>query len=105
MSRVHDARHLAFIRQLPCITCRNPHETEACHIRYSDARYGKVNPGIGKKPDDKYTLPMCGRCHRRQHAGNERNFWLLHQIDPIGTALELYNVSGNIELAMKILQK
>ena len=102
--RVHDEKHLAFIRQLPCLICNDNTATEAAHIRYSDARIGKVNAGVGAKPHDKYTVPLCGDCHRAQHTkGNERRFWNAVGIDPILIALELYSVSGKTEEAERII--
>ena len=66
---------------------------------------GKPNAGVGAKPSDRYTLPMCGRHHRAQHAGSERKFWQDLELDPIKIALELYLVSGNHEKGCEIIAK
>jgi len=47
--RQHDEAHLQFIRGLPCLVCEDNTATEACHIRFSDCRAAKVNPGVGQK--------------------------------------------------------
>ena len=63
-----------------------------------------MNAGVGAKPDDKYTLPMCGRHHREQHvAGDEREFWKNLGIDPIKITLVLYAVSGDHERGCEIV--
>ena len=103
--RQHDKKHLDFIRSLPCCVCHNNIETQAAHIRYSDARFGKTNPG-SHKPDDKYTLPLCNLHHQEQHAiGDERKFWDGIGLDPIPLALELYAISGDNEKGCKIIQR
>ena len=104
--RQHDEKHLAFIRQLPCIVCQDNTSVESCHIRMSDGRIAKQNPGIGAKPDDKYTLPLCGKHHREQHSMNEHEFWFVkYRIDPILTSLAIYSVSGDAEQAERIIKQ
>lgn len=100
--RRHDAKHLQFVRGLPCIRCADNTGTEAAHIRFSDARIGKVNAGVGAKPDDRFVLPLCGAHHRLQHAGSETHFW--KDGDPILWALALYSVSGDHEAGCQIIQ-
>jgi hypothetical protein len=96
--------HLDFIRALPCICCGNNIETQAAHIRMSDARVVKVNAGVGAKADDYWTLPMCGTHHDEQHrTGNERKFWQRYGIDPILYALRLWSVTGNHELGCEVV--
>ena len=69
----------------------------------SDARIAKKNPGVGARPDDKFTLPLCGKHHREQHTGNEQVFWNRYGIDPVLLALALYVVSGDAEEAERII--
>ena len=66
---------------------------------------GKPNAGVGAKPDDKYTLPLCGSHHRAQHHGSERKFWEVLELDPIKYALELYEASGDYEKGCEIVEK
>jgi hypothetical protein len=33
------------------------------------------NCGIARKPDDDRVLPLCNRCHHRQHSIGEVTFW------------------------------
>lgn len=102
--RVHDPDHLAFIRQCDCLCCYDNISTEAAHIRFSEPRIAKFNPGVGQKPDDKFVVPLCGSCHRSQHdAGNERKWWDERNINSLLVALALYSVSGDHEKAAQII--
>jgi hypothetical protein len=70
----------------------------------SDARIAKVNPGVGQKPHDFFTLPLCGKHHRKQHEyGDERKFWQGYDLDPILLSLAIYAVTGDAEEAEKII--
>jgi len=79
--RERDAGYLAFLRRQPCRigivapgSCRGP--IQACHVRYSDARRGKINAGLQTKPPDKYATSCCAHHHAEQHArGNEAAWW------------------------------
>lgn len=102
--RIHDEQHLAFIRGLPCLVCQNNIETEAAHIRYADPSIAKPVTGIGHKPHDKFTVPMCGKCHRNQHSRSERAFWDEVGIDPVKIALALFSVSGDYESGVQIVE-
>lgn len=65
---------------------------EAAHVRYSDAAYGKRNPGLQCKPDDVWSLPLCRRHHREgpkaQHGNRERDWWLSAGYDALALCLE-----------------
>jgi hypothetical protein len=94
--RERDEKHLKFIRGLPCLCCGNDIETEAAHIRFADRSVCKRETGMAEKPDDAFTIPLCGRCHREQHAaGDERGFWRKQGIDVIRVALALWKWSGD----------
>lgn len=95
--RRHFEKHLAGIRQLPCVLCHDDTTTEAAHVRMPSARAAKRNSGKGEKPDDVYVVPLCGKHHRDQHEIGEREFWLTAGIDPIFTALALWSWTGNHE--------
>jgi hypothetical protein len=100
----HDEKHLAFIRQLPCIICGDDDtSTEACHIRFADAALAKPESG-SFKPADYWTLPMCGKHHQLQHRGNERKFWADVGIDPLKYAMRLFTVSGNYQSGLAVLK-
>lgn len=100
--REFDPDHLAFIRTLPCVVCGDDVTVEAAHIRYVDRSVAKPMTGLGIKPDDKYTVPLCGLHHRDQHNNNEREWWETLGIDPVKKALALYAVSGDHERGCQI---
>jgi hypothetical protein len=102
--RQQDEHHLQFIRTLSCIVCLDNTATEACHIRFSDQRAAKVNPGVGQKPHDYWTVPLCGKHHREQHGGKEQDFWDQAMIDPLAVAAWLYLASGDQEAGETIIR-
>ena len=60
---------LAFIRSLHCCVCFAPPPNEAAHIRMG------LGGGMGAKPNDCWTVPLCRRCHEKQHGAGEVAFW------------------------------
>lgn len=88
--------HLDMIRSLPCLLSGRP--AEAAHIRYPDPAYDKPETGAGRKPDDRWTVPLAPELHRLnkgcQHdAGDERSWWLGFGIDPLAVAQKLWGKS------------
>jgi hypothetical protein len=91
--RRRDRRYLGAIARLPSlISGKEP--VEVCHLRYGEPDRGKPPTGMGEKPDDKWTLPLTPEEHRlgvrAQHAGNEREWWASHGIDPVAVCEVLY---------------
>ena len=102
--REHDKAHLDFIRGLPClITGKRP--VEAAHIRYADARYGKLEVGGAEKPHDKYAVPLSPEKHAEQHQGNEKEFWAKAGIDPVQIAQSLWSNTGDDEVCEIIIRE
>ena len=65
-----DQKRLAMIRQMDCMVCCAPGPSEAAHIRMG------LGGGIGLKPKDAWTVPLCRRCHEKQSTGaGEVAFW------------------------------
>jgi hypothetical protein len=96
-------RFLAWLRTLPCVVSGMRYGIEAAHIRFSDAAWGKINPGIQRKPDDKWALPLTAEMHRldqdAQHNGNERKFWERHRIDPLKISDKLWTIFNDETLS------
>lgn len=84
--RQHDKTRLAFIRRQPCMICGTTRSVEAAHVRAGYPEAGWRSTGMGEKPDDRRTLPLCAEHHREgpkaQHAANERRWWEAHGIYP-----------------------
>lgn len=93
--RQRDSSHLEAIRQCPCVKCGIDPAGEAAHVRIT--REGKPIAGIGNKPDDAWTTPLCHDHHMEQHSVGEISFWAEVGIDPLKLAAKLYAVSPNTE--------
>lgn len=87
--REKNAKHLDFIRSLPCCICGGI-DTEAAHIRTASLEHGKDHTGMAEKPSDKWAVPLCNKHHREQHhVGDELKFWDFHGINPFLLAISL----------------
>ena len=84
--RLKDPTHLALIRRQPCCICGKPGPSHAAHIRCGYPEAGWSPTGMGQKPDDWRTLPLCAEHHLHgpdaQHRFNERRWWEAHGIYP-----------------------
>jgi hypothetical protein len=103
--RAQSREHLAFVRTLPCLVCGSRKTVQAAHIRMASKTYGKRGTGMGEKPDDKFTVPLCPMHHTEQHAGNEMTFWAKQGIDPFKVALTLFAHSGDDEAAEAVIRE
>jgi hypothetical protein len=84
-------QHLAFIRLLPCVACGKAAPSEAAHVRTG------TDGGVGRKPGDRYAVPLCTTCHAKQHRLGELTFWSALRIDPINVALRLWTISADVK--------
>ena len=104
---VKSPRHLAFVRRLPCVCCVREPAGEAAHVRMASAEHEKSETGIGRKPDDRDSVPLCGWCHREgpeaQHKAGEAAFWDRLGIDPIKLGRALWALSGDFEAGRKLV--
>jgi hypothetical protein len=103
MTQKKNEKHRNFIRQLPCVVCGKG-GVQVAHIRYSEVRAGKANSGIGAKPLDGFTVPLCPECHRDQHQHGERKWWGNKNLDPIYIAMALWVNTGNMEAGCQIVR-
>lgn len=101
--RERNKQHLAKIAQLPCVICGS-YPVHVAHIRYSVP--DKPNPGVGQKPDDRWTVPLCPACHllsnQAQHSRGERAWWWDAGLDAIAIAVDLYH-APNMEAMYEIV--
>jgi hypothetical protein len=94
--RVRDPGFLAYLRRLSCVACwaegiPSGAPIEAAHIRFSDAKLGRVNPGMQCKPSDRWATPLCRYHHQHdQHKRQERAFWADLGVEPGGLSMALY---------------
>jgi hypothetical protein len=103
--RERDDEHLEAVRQCPCLNpgCRRDPAGVAAHLRMSRIADGKPKTGMGEKPSDQWTAPLCDDCHTRQHAIGEHEFWTGTNVDPIRIAKSLYEVSPNVEAMRQVV--
>lgn len=94
--RMEDPRHLDLIRQLPCLVS-GIMPAEPAHIRFASATFAKPITGIGQKPDDKWTVPLCPWlhtiCSSAQHREGEEIWWEERGFSPLMVASNLYSAS------------
>jgi len=93
--RERDSGYLAWLRRLPCVACMvvggHCGPTEAAHLRYSDAKRGRINPGMGRKPSDRFATPLGHGHHQHdQHKRQEAAFWAGLGIEPGDLTEALY---------------
>lgn len=100
-----DAAYLEQVRQLPCLKCGMA-PSEAAHVRFSSAAFGKTS-GLGKKPPDSAAVPLCSGCHRldrdAQHNRGEREFWNAIGINPLLVAQRLYTQRGDAVAMLSVI--
>ena len=96
-------RFLNNIRACQCIIPGCGKEAEAAHLRLSSAAHGKFNAR-----DDKWVNPLCPEHHRlgpqAQHSMGESQFWELYAVDPLETALKLWQSRDSLEAMQAIAQ-
>jgi hypothetical protein len=85
--RLRDPSHLRRLTTMPCLICgRKP--VQAHHLTFAQAR------ALGRKSSDEYAVPLCAIHHRDLHDhGNELEWWRTKNMDPIPTALGLWEES------------
>jgi len=83
-SRWRSQAHRDFVRSFACAMCGSTANREVAHVRLGSGA------GIGQKPDDWRTVPLCAGpnsnadgqlgCHNRQHTIGEQTFWQQYQL-------------------------
>jgi hypothetical protein len=98
-----DPVYLARVRQCMCVCCGLDPACVAAHVRMQSGTHGKRS-GMGKKPADKWALPVCQACHTddpdSQHRIGEIAFWNRVGLNPVLLCERLYAQRGDL-LAMR----
>lgn len=90
------AKHLAFIRTLPCAKTLVPGNVQAAHIRRG------TDGGVSLKPSDCWVLPLSAAEHARQHQIGEPAFY--NSLDAArGLALMLWEHTGDTITCKRII--
>lgn len=79
--------HLKYVAAQPCLLCgRTP--SDAHHLRFAQPR------ALGRKVSDEFAVPLCRTHHRQLHqGGNEVQWWMDMDIDPLPIARDLWEES------------
>jgi hypothetical protein len=91
--RRSDPAYLAWLRGQRCACgCLRGPPCDAAHLRVSSLAHGKTITGLGRKPDDRWALPLRHECHMDQHRnGDELGWWRSRGVaDPFALCLDYY---------------
>ena len=93
--------HKAAVAQLFCVATfirggGEDHRVHVAHIRCSQHSSGALNPGLQRKPDDRWVLPLAPHEHRLQHSMGEREYWQALGVDPHAVAAALFEASPDV---------
>lgn len=83
-----DNKRLELIRSLPCCQCGASPRSQAAH-----SNFGIHGKGKGVKADDKYTIPLCHKCHASldqnlsQQTRQQQLDWFLEKLESINETL------------------
>jgi hypothetical protein len=106
--RVQKRAHLDFIKSLPCVCCATKGvlrmADDPAHIRTESRLHGKEETGGGRKPSDRWCLPLCRAHHDAQHSMSEANFWKMFGIDHFLLALVLWGLTGDDHAAVEVIR-
>lgn len=86
--RKRSKAHLLFVREQPCLVCRQS-PCDAHHLKFAQPRT------LGRKVSDQFTVPLCRAHHHELHRqGNERAWWANLKIEPLRVAHDLWATSS-----------
>lgn len=97
---IRSEKHLRFIASLMCLICHRV-DVQAAHIRSGNGA------GMGIKPSDDCTVPLCVTCHKNQHDNGEELWW--SQFGGIKKATKLakslYAITGDRDKAETLIRE
>jgi hypothetical protein len=86
--RKRSKAHLAFVREQPCLVCKQT-PSDPHHLKFAQPR------ALGRKVSDEFTVPLCRTHHQDLHQhGDERTWWANIQIAPLPIAKQLWDTSA-----------
>lgn len=93
--RLYDRPYLDWLKTGYCVGCASPPPCDPAHIRSAALGLDKPETGAGRKPDDKWAVPLCRKCHDAQHArGDELAWWHAVGQNPFQLAMDYYQQFG-----------
>ena len=94
-----DKKYLAFVRELDCCAC-------GAHGP-SDPHHAISGGGVGLKPSDAVTIPLCRMCHSEFHQMGILSFQKKHGISiaaEIATCLHQYLTGQRLRWPMSLVR-
>lgn len=76
-AKVRDRKYLDSYEGEACWACGSTGTTVGAHIRDGECA------GMGTKPSDDLTIPLCAKCHADQEANRGPWWWLENVLKPI----------------------
>lgn len=95
---IRDAKHLKFVGGLPCLVC-DSEPTDAHHIRKGS------DGGVGLKPSDSFTVPLCRAHHQDIHSKGEQTFFGKRLAAARHLSVALYCANGNTDKAFEAIRE
>jgi hypothetical protein len=94
--RLVDPQYLKWLMRQRCACCGAPPPCDPAHLRAGSLKYAKPYPGLRRKPDDRWALPLKRKCHMSQtFQFGELQFWQLHGVaDPFALCIKYYKCFG-----------
>lgn len=83
--------YLHWLHALPCCVSGR-YGVEAAHVSFASPWYGCYGRGKGTKVADIFALPLHPDEHRKQHSGNEEEYWRQTGIEPHQLANALWAI-------------
>lgn len=95
-------KHRQWLRGFQCVVpgCDN-RQIECCHVRITDGP--DTGAGIGQKPHDAFTVPMCSQHHDQSHNVGTATFERMYRVNLLALAREF--ASRSPDIAMKEAMK
>ena len=94
-------RHLASIRQLPCVVCGREPCGQAHHLMGL-----ALGRGMGRKNADRWAIGLCLEHHAAVHDHGDDESWLAgHGIDGRALAGALWSARGDLEGMRRIVER
>lgn len=93
--RRRERDYLGYVAAMPCAGClartgRFVRPVQVAHLRSGSLEHGKRPTGGAEKPGDRWTSPLCWKCHESQHhRGDELAWWAELGIDPFALCVAL----------------
>ena len=105
-----DRAHKVAVAQMFCVATfiRSGIEVygvHVAHLRFSNSQAGVKNPGLQRKPNDRWVLPLSPHEHRLQHSMGEKDYWDELGVGPHVLAAGLYAASPCVEDMLGALRR